>query len=530
MNDPTMPHAADQAPIIAFLGQGAAYGEPGMPVERLETHGALVFLAGERAYKLKRSVRYSYLDYSTPDKRREMIEAELAVNRPLAPGIYLGLQPVLALPSGGFALGALVTQPEARHPSGHALDWLLVMRRFGQEQIFENIRRHGGLSAELMQKLGDKLAHIHALAPLRPDFGGAAGIAAVIDENAVELAKAPEAVASAAERKRLSEATWRLFTRRRSHLEWRREAGKVRRVHGDLHLNNIVLLEGEPVLFDAIEFEESFAAIDVFFDLALLLADLDRHGERVMANALLNRYLEASLDFDGLSVLPLFLSCRAAIRAHVSAAQATLAADEKRSALLKEAHGFFRLALAYVDPPPPRLVVIGGASGTGKSSVARALAPSLGAAPGAVVLRSDVIRKRLHGVPETQPLPALRYTPAATQKVYATMLDHAADILAGGHGVILDAVFGEAEQIDAVRRLARDTRLPLAAYWLEAPAGQLEQRINARRNDASDADAGVLQNQLAHLDPPEGWQRIDASRALLDVAADIARRLGIVLL
>src|SRR5690606_29005512 len=249
---------------------------------------------------------------------------------------------------------------------------------------------------------------------------------------------------------------------------------------GDLHLRNICLVEGKPTLFDALEFDEALASIDVLYDLAFLLMDLGYRGLDALAAVTFNRYLEATEDHGGLAALPLFLSARAAIRAHVTASTAQSAAAAARDKLAAGARRYLDLALRFLDPPRPRLVAVGGLSGTGKSTLARKLAPLVGPFPGAVVLRSDVIRKELAGVDRLPRLGPEGCDPAMTRRVYETLRTRAAAILRAGHAAIADAVYARPEERAALEAAARAAGAPFTGLWLEAPVEALEQRISGR--------------------------------------------------
>jgi aminoglycoside phosphotransferase family enzyme/predicted kinase len=481
----------DQAETIAFLSKPEGYSlAPGEDVERHETHGSFVFLAGDRACKLKRAVKFLYMDYSTIERRKAMCERELAVNRRLAPELYLETVPVRRGRDGTLHIGP---------GDGQILDWLVVMRRFGQDDLLESRRKAGKLDARLMRDVGERLAAFHQDAERQTEFGGAAGIATVVDENKALLGPPLDAGKIA----RLNAAAGTMLKDLAPFLEIRREAGFVRRVHGDLHLNNICIFEGKAVPFDAIEFQDDFASIDVLFDLALLLMDLDRHGLRHEANVVLNRYLERTGDYEGLKALPLFLSCRAAMRAHVTLAM-------KRSDARETAH-LLDCALTYLEPQPATLLAIGGVSGTGKSTLAAALAPQIGRSPGAIVIRADVVRKALWGTEELTRLPAEAYDERFTDRVYDAMMERAGAALAGGHSAIVDAVMGHARQRTEVERLAEERNAAFHGLWLDAPADVLEKRVAARRNDASDATIEVLRAQLANIRPPDRWSVVDVS-------------------
>jgi predicted kinase len=289
-----------------------------------------------------------------------------------------------------------------------------------------------------------------------------------------------------------------------------------------LHLRNICLIDGRPTLFDAIEFSDRVACIDVLYDFAFLLMDLEHRGFRPLANLAFNRYLGHTGDLEGLAALPLFLSVRAAVRAHVDAANAVRQSDAKLAETeTAAARHYLDMALALLDPPPARLVAIGGLSGTGKSSLARALAPELGGVPGAVILRSDLLRKELMGVSPTDRLGDDAYTPEVTKRVFDTLSTRAAIACWAGHAVIADAVFGRPAQRAEIERVAREAGVAFTGLWLEAPAGVLEQRVAARVGDASDATVAVVRRQLGHDVGTVAWNPVDASggqRATLDRA------------
>lgn len=509
---------SDQREVTAFLGDPRSHG--GVAVERVDTHAAMVFLAGDRAYKLKRAVRYPYLDYSTVERRHAACVAELTLNRRTAPTLYLRVAPVVRR-GDGLALGG-----EGAAPPEAVLDWVVVMQRFPADALLERMAERGALTDDLTRALADSVAAFHQTAERRTDGGGAAAMRAVIDGNLRELRDSP-ALFPPDRVDRLATRSVAALDRLAPLMEARREAGFVRHGHGDLHLRNIVLLGGRPTLFDGIEFDESLAVIDIAYDLAFLLMDLEQRGLRAHANTVLNRWLDATGDLEGLALLPLFLSMRAAVRAKVAAAAARLRGDDGGAAgLRREAVGYLDLAIRALDPAPPRLVAVGGLSGTGKTRLALGLAPWIGPMPGAVVLRSDVLRKRLFGVADTDRLPAEAYDMAVTRRVYALLAEQARRVLAAGHAAVADAVHARPEERAAIAAVARDLRARFDGVWLDAPLATRVARVESRRGDASDATAEVATRQDSYDVGAIDWLRVDAGRDAADALADLRERLA----
>jgi uncharacterized protein len=301
----------------------------------------------------------------------------------------------------------------------------------------------------------------------------------------------------------------------------RGENGFVRRCHGDLHLRNIVLLDDEPTLFDAVEFSDEIATGDVLYDLAFLLMDLEERGLSAPANRLFNRYLasEPPDGLTGLNALPLFLSLRAGIRAKVEAANAERLEGDRRKEARALAHRYFDCAVHFLVAAPPRLVAVGGLSGVGKSALAGALAPEIGRAPGALWLRSDIERKAMFGVDETVHLPASAYASNVTRDVYDRLLVKARTALQAGQSVLIDATFADAAERNAAAGLATHASVAFAGLFLDAPLPTRLERIGSRRADASDADVDVARRQTAEPLTEKGWAAVAASGSLSDTLA-----------
>lgn len=506
---------ADQDAVAAFLGDPRTHG--GQPVERHDTHASIVFVAGERACKMKRAVRYPYLDYSTLSLRRAACAAEVQLNRRTAPNLYLGIAAVTGGRGGQLRLAEIGANP------ADAVEWLVVMRRFDETTQFDRLAEREALTPALMRELADAIAAFHRAAEPCPSLHASQALGRVIDGNIEELAVSPDLFLpdNVDGLRRHSEEA---LTRLAPLLERRAEQGRVRRCHGDLHLRNICLVDDRPTLFDAIEFDEAIATVDVLYDLAFLLMDLEYRDLRPCANVVLNRYLELTDEFDGLAALPLFLATRAAVRAKVEAARARQVRGDADPG--GTGGNYLALALGLLDPESPRLIGVGGLSGTGKTALARRLAPWYGAAPGAVIVRSDVVRKQLAGVAETIRLPSEAYTPAMARRVYDAVFDRTRRALSAGRAVIADAVFADPGERDALKTLARALNVPFAGLWLDADPKKLLARIAVRQGDASDATAIVVQRQLQYDLGRLTWQRLDASDPLDDVMTAARLALG----
>ncbi len=479
--------------------KGETWGFPGAAVESIETHAAHVFLVAGRAFKIKKPVKLPYLDFSSLERRREVLAQELAINRIYAPAIYREVIEVEGEP-------------------------VLVMNRFDRHDVLaSHVDRHG-IDAALATKLAETAAEAHAIAPVADAPG-----APIMAELGLQLSRAFTAspdVFHSPETLEFHALFEEALQRLKPLLNWRGDEGLVRRCHGDMHCGNIVLIDGKPTLFDAIEFSEKIATIDVLYDLAFLIMDLLRHGRLAAANVVLNRYLHLrrdAEDLSGLAALPLFLATRAGVRALVAADLLHELSANGSQKQRGEALDYFRASLAFLKPAKPALVCVGGLSGTGKSLLAASLAPELGSAPGALHIRSDVERKVLARAPETARLRPEHYTPAASVKVYGAMLARAEAALAAGQAVVLDAVFAQESERRAAESLARRRGIAFRGLWLEAAAATLKSRVAARRSDASDATVDVVERQLRYDIGRLDWTRIDAGGSPEDTYERVMR-------
>jgi aminoglycoside phosphotransferase family enzyme/predicted kinase len=505
-----------QARVVAFLEQWARQRGGA----HFRTHGAHVFVAGAEALKIKRAVRYPYLDFSTLELRRQACERELEVNRANAPEIYLGVEPITRGQDGRLTVGG----------NGPPVDWAVRMRAFDQADLLSARAASGALGRDLANALADAVLASHVRAPAALQPRSADNLAAVVQQVGAGLARHSHILATQ-DVERCRHRLQAQLERGGPCLERRAAAGCVRRVHGDLHLDNVVVWRGAPVLFDAIEFDEDLATIDVLYDIAFLLMDLVHRGRRDCANAVLNRYLWRSgrdIDLAGLVALPLFLGLRASVRALVTADRLRQAgADADRDQGEAAARAYLSTALAFLEPQPARIVAVGGLSGTGKSTLAASLASDLGPAPGAVHLRSDLERKTMFHVDETVRLGPDAYTTAASSRVYGALLHKAGLVASAGHAVIVDAVFARPDERDAIEAAARTAGVPFQGLWLTAPRETLLARVAARTNDASDATPEVVEQQLAWDADGNSWPKVEAGGSAPETQSAARRALGL---
>jgi uncharacterized protein len=481
--------------LEAWLAAGAGGRERALQVH--QTPIATVFVYAERVLKLKKPVDFGFLDFTTCEKRAWATRRELEFNRRTAPDVYRAVHTVVRTAEGL----ALVDPGQG---GDEPIDHVLEMRPFETDHILANHPEQ--VDGAIGERLGREIARAQAGARLTPEGRGAAALDYVLRSNADQLRRlAPGLDGDAVEE--LVAETGDAFEEHRPLLDRRRDTGYVRRCHGDLHLGNIVMEAGRPILFDCIEFNDVLSEIDVGYDIAFLLMDLRFRGRPEAANRVLSAWLDGSGHhfgagrMSGLAALPLFQSVRAAVRAHVSG----------NAGQLETAQGYFDAARGHLRAVQPRLFAVGGLSGSGKSTFARRLAPEVGAAPGAVVLRTDEIRKRVFGVQPADRLPKAAYAPEISPRVYALMLDEARAALRAGWSVILDAAFLRTEERDGAEVLAREAAVPFTGCWMQADEAVLRNRLRSRTGDASDADEAVLEAQLRRGVGDVGWRRVDAA-------------------
>jgi aminoglycoside phosphotransferase family enzyme/predicted kinase len=470
----------DQQEVADFLA-GLAGGPP------TETHVSAVFIGRDTVWKLKKAVRMPFLDFHTKAARAHFLQRELELNQPAAPDIYRDVVGITRKPDGSL---------EFSHDD--PIDFVLRMARVPDRDFLDVMATDNRLTPALLDALADTVAAYHANRTPLHGRDAVETMRRITEGNthAALLARLPSDDVLAWKRQMMA-----AIKARQPWLAARPCADHIRRCHGDLHLGNLCLWDGKPVPFDALEFDENLATIDVAYDLAFLLMDLDHRVGRAAANRVMNRYVARTGDADLPGGLPIFLSQRAMVRAHVLASSR------------QDGSAYLAAALAYLQPATPVTIAIGGLQGTGKSTLARALAPEIGPAPGALILRSDEIRKRLFGLPPEARLPQDAYNEEANTATNTALVEQAQTAAATGHAVIVDATFLDRTVRTTLADAIAPTGMRFLGIWLHAPMKLLEQRITARQPDASDATVAVLR-LAARDDPGAGdWLPVDATDA-----------------
>ncbi len=481
---------ASLPPLIQAMLVPGFYPHPVTePIQLIQTHISYVLLTGDYAYKVKKPINFGFLDFSTLEKRQHFCQEELRLNQRGAAALYLEVLPITE-DEAGFQIGG----------TGAAIEYAVKMRQFPQSSLFTELFDRGELTEELLEQLAQVLAQFHAHAETNNyirSFGSVAKIREAIDENyeqTLQYVGGPQTQQQLDETRHYTD---RLFANQQSLFASRMEHNWVRECHGDVHLRNIALWQDKILLFDCIEFNEPFRFVDVMFDVAYIVMDLDARDRRDLSNLFLNAYVEQTGDWEGLQVLPLYLSRQSYVRAKVTSFLLSDPAvpDATKQEASTTAARYYRLAWEYTQPQQGRLALMAGLSGSGKSTTARQLAKQWGA----IHLRSDAVRKHLAGVPLHAHGSADLYTAEMMQKTYDRLLHLGITLATQGYTVILDAKYDRQAFREAAIAQAQQHQLPLQLLHCTAPLPVLQARLHQRQDDISDATADLLPNQ--HMEP-----------------------------
>ncbi|MEM8808720.1 MAG: AAA family ATPase [Cyanobacteria bacterium P01_G01_bin.38] len=519
MVDSTLP------PLIQQMLKPSFYPHPVTEsIELMQTHVSYVLLTGDYAYKLKKPVNFGFLDYSTVEKRHHFCDEELRLNQRAAADLYLEVLPITET-QDGFKLQG----------SGDPADYVVKMRQFPQTALLSSQFEAGLLDAARVRDLAKVVADFHRRTETNDyirDFGQMDRVRQAIDENyeqTVGYIGGPQTQQQFDETKAYTD---RFFVEQADLFEQRIQQDRIRACHGDLHLGNICEWEGQLTLFDCIEFNEPFRLVDVMYDVAFTVMDLKAAGRDDLSTAFMNEYAEQTGDWEGLQILPLYVSRQAYVRAKVTSFllnDASVPAAVKQQASEKAAR-YYRLAWSCVQAPAsqtasPQLIMMSGLSGSGKSTTARALAQKIGA----IHLRSDAVRKHLAGVPLQAKGEESLYTPEMTQKTYDRLLALGLKLTQAGYPVILDAKYDRQALRQPVIAAAAKINLPLSILHCTAPDETLKARVTKRSGDIADATVDVLAKQSMEPFSAEAqakMQSIDTTQPLENQVASIVEALA----
>ncbi len=477
---------ASLPPLIQRMMEPDFYPHPvETPIRLMQTHVSYVLLTGSYAYKVKKPVNFGFLDYSTLAKRQHFCEEELRLNQRVAAAIYLAVLPIAAT-AEGYVLGQTDT----------VVEYVVQMRQFPQTALLSQQFEHGDLTEERLRDLATAIARFHQTAETN-DYIRAFGTVDRVRESIDENYEQTEAFIGGPQTQQQFDATKaytdHFFATRGDLLQQRMDQGKIRACHGDLHLNNICDWEGQLYLFDCIEFNEPFRFVDVMFDVAYIIMDLTVQGRTDLAALFLSHYVEQTGDWEGLQVLPLYVSRQAYVRAKVTSfllADPAITATAKQEATAKAAK-YYTLAWQFGQPQAGHLWVLAGLSGSGKSTVARELCRQAGA----IYIRSDAVRKHLAGIPVEQRGDDGLYTPAMSRQTYQRLIQLGGTLASQGYTIVLDAKFDRAAMRQAAIAKAAACEVSLTILHCQAPLAVLQERVQQRQGDIADATVAVLAEQ-----------------------------------
>lgn len=488
--------ATDQQRLVSALSNPACYPHPVGRVRVLETHISWVLLTGSIAYKIKKAVDLGFLDFSTLALRKHFCEEELRLNRRLAPAIYIDVVAIRGTP-----------QSPRIGEDGPVIEYAVRMREFPQELLAHALLQYGTFGPQQIDALAVVMASFHAAAaPAGADtgFGAPEVVLREALQNFEQIRQFDIALGDATALETLRSWTLKTHAALRDAMVQRAVDGSVRECHGDLHLGNIAVLDGQPTPFDCIEFSPELRWIDVMSELAFLTMDLTDRGHPELAARFLNRYLEETGDYEGLRLLDFYQVYRALVRAKVHGLRNRQHYGTARADGQAGFSHYLGLSGRLIAPRTRYLLITHGLSGCGKTTLSQALVEHLGA----VRIRSDVERKRLHGL---APLAASGsapgagiYTPEATADTYLRLAALAGQVIESGYPVIVDAAFLRRIERTQFFHLAEQLRIPYVIASVEVPEDRLRARIIARQAhgaDASEAGIAVLEHQLMTREP-----------------------------
>ena len=491
-------------------------------VEMRQSHIAILFLAGDYAFKLKRAVLMPGIDFSTPQKRRIACVHEMRRSTIYAPHLVIGIKSVRQHPNGRISIGG---------KAGIEIDTLLIMRRLKDEDILSTQSPGTTFDRFEVMDLAEQLADLHCKAKLFRTKWNFEDIQKVIVENESVLSCFCPNIFKRKPLRILTQKSLSVLTQNKRLVSLRQKSGHVRKCHGDLLLSNIAFDKGKYLFFSPIEYDDSLDCIDTLYDLSYLLMDMEVRGMRRLSNMLFNHYLAYTNDMTGYPLLPLYQSMRAATRAGVCAKKSLLLTGHDKETAIQNARKYFNLACHFLISNHPVLIACGGLSGSGKSRIAREIGGKMNPAPGAVILRDDIVKKQMRGCALDQHLDDTPDSPAYEQVVYDLLRQQARTALSIGSCVIVDALFYNQSEREAIEKLAQEMNIPFIGIWVDAPIDVRTERVMTRKRNPSDIRNRTELEQQLHLEiGTMTWEQINSDcprEKTIQTALDILKKKGV---
>ncbi|TLY48521.1 MAG: hypothetical protein E6K54_00515 [Gammaproteobacteria bacterium] len=492
--------------LIKNLLSSTAYNHPTLQLGLIETHVSWVILTGKYAYKIKKPVDFGFLDFSTLKKRKHFCEEELRLGQLFASEIYLAVVPITGT----------VEYPQINGDTGPILEYAIKMCEFSQDNLLSTLLKQGKLSTTLIDQLGQLIAEFHkktSIAPKNSRFGLPHEVHAPTQQNFAQIIPLLSSSKDIAQIKRLERWANKQFSKHKKLFEERKEKGFIRDCHGDLHLANIIFYHDKLIFFDRLEFNEDLRWTDVIADLAFLAMDLAEKKQPKLATQLINTYLQFTGDYEGLNLLPYYLSYRAVVRAKIALFRLNQKDlnNEQKIDIHNDYYNFINLAESYIHFKKPNLIIMHGLAASGKSTLAKKIAIECGA----IQISSDIIRKQLFNLPlyekSNSTLYGGIYTPESTEKTYNKLLDLAKIIIKAGFITIIDATFLLHSQRFMFYNLAKLLKIPFYILNCQTTDLELIQRIKKRdikKNTISEANSSILEYQKRLIEPLSSSEKL----------------------
>lgn len=508
---------SDQTDIIEALSNPKTYGKSVNKVEVHRSHIAIIFFAGDYVYKLKRAVIYPGVDFSTAEKRKLACIAEMKRSTVYAPHLIIGVKPIKRLKNGTIKIGGT---------NGEEIDTVIVEKRLPDKAILSFALPSPDFDRFEAMDLAEHLADLHSKAKVFHNKWGVDVIQNIILENEAVLSCFPSSI-DLSLLNTLTHQSLEILKKNENLIKFRQKSGFVKKCHGDLLLSNIAYDKGQFLFFSPVEYNDTLDCIDTLYDLAFLTMDLEFKGLRRLSNILFNHYMSYINDIEGISLMGLYQSMRALSRAAVCAKTSALLQGTEKQHAINKTKKYFELACRFLIECTPVLIACGGLSGSGKSRIAREIGGLMNPAPGAVILRDDVVKKQITGLAPHQRFNKTTNSPAFDKIVYEVLRQQATCALQNGSSVIIDALFDNELERMAVQALADSLNIPFIGLWMDAPIDVRKKRVESRKKaPSSNRKEKELECQLCLETGHITWHQVNTDMPKNDTLQQVIKILN----